>query len=868
MEVLDRPPGERDSHDLSLHFTRFSVVDSMLTSLSDFPSATTSPHHSVVPAYPDFDVAPNDPSAQAAAHAPNNIGRRRGRTQSSSMSTSDYDLHVDEIASRYNAYHSRGRQNSIYSNRRPSKAEGKRKQSNASIRTTVTATKDGKADTIRHTRGTTTTGKGSKSSGSSSMDMGYVNALPNASFHNAPNRAASFDHSYGDRSAALRSPQKAHSSMMPSVPLPVDYSSMDAAPMPTVPAGPRRPQDPLSPMQMTTPKKSAPSRRNSVKSTAGKSVRRSKSSLPIESGDIRDQAKQFVHATNNMRTVHSGAPTGPAPSPNVGALRKAYPPAAPPKEKTPGFFRRVFGSSKHSQAQHVEEAHRPPSPAAIRQTPSTASNRPRTQPNQQHQSSVTNSRPSTQEASRDPQVPPVPQLRKAHSSFFRRRKKSLTENDPPPVPPLLLPSSQSYAQLKIAAPQRSPGSQSLRGAMAQYLGDKATSPQDTFYDSLSHQASHDSEEIGLAHAAFSSERDQRNRDAGRTLQQLDRAARQGTNGDRPPRIEGGESPNDPTQDLQVASQNNMRVIHTRLDLSEDPDDPRSFLADSSSNEAMGLSSSREADDVHQGKQQQGSFASSSAATGGKENTSPPRRANIGEKRTDVHMLSPISDRSFQPSDSERPIRLVDDDDDHFLMPSFGTRDDGSVKSASSHRIWLEPSPSDEKVSEAIRLRLPLDGPRTSERLSPVLDQLSPTSESDIFASATSLPIVQVENKELRMSQDWGETDAAKAILTHDTDITESDRARAKNIFDGDEEYVSKAGAAAWLGQTTPKSARTRRAYMELFDWNGVNILAAFRELCGKLIVKAESQQLDRVIDAFSERWCNCNPNHGFKDRGK
>jgi Sec7-like guanine-nucleotide exchange factor len=35
-----------------------------------------------------------------------------------------------------------------------------------------------------------------------------------------------------------------------------------------------------------------------------------------------------------------------------------------------------------------------------------------------------------------------------------------------------------------------------------------------------------------------------------------------------------------------------------------------------------------------------------------------------------------------------------------------------------------------------------------------------------------------------------------------------------------------------------------------------------------LVVRAESQQLDRVIDAFSERWCECNQNHGFRDRGE
>jgi hypothetical protein len=400
--------------------------------------------------------------------------------------------------------------------------------------------------------------------------------------------------------------------------------------------------------------------------------------------------------------------------------------------------------------------------------------------------------------------------------------------------------------------------------MAQYLTEKVTSPQETFFDSLSHQPSHDSDEIGLAHGVSPSDREKaRERDAARTLQ--DRIARQGTNaeaGNRSPAAEGGESPSDQNPELQ----NNLRM-HTRLDLSEEIEGPRSFLTDSSSAEAIQPPQS-DRDEAHRTNQRHDNFLSSNGISDGRESKSPSRRANIGDNRADTNMLSPISDRSYLPTNAERQIRLVDDDSEQFILPLIGGRDDGSVKSLHSNRLWLEPSPSDEKVSEAARLKLPLDGPRLSERNSPVLDPLSPTSENDVFASATSLPIVQVDSKELRMSQDWADTDAAKAILTHDTDITESDRARAKDMFDGNEEYVSKAGAAAWLGQTTPKSARTRRAYMELFDWNGVNILAAFRELCGKLIVKAESQQLDRVIDAFSERWSICNPNHGFKDRGK
>ncbi|KAI4238725.1 MAG: hypothetical protein LQ349_000880 [Xanthoria aureola] len=91
-----------------------------------------------------------------------------------------------------------------------------------------------------------------------------------------------------------------------------------------------------------------------------------------------------------------------------------------------------------------------------------------------------------------------------------------------------------------------------------------------------------------------------------------------------------------------------------------------------------------------------------------------------------------------------------------------------------------------------------------------------------------------------------------------------DKVLAQRVFEGDETLVSKAKAAAWLGEAGPDRARIRRAYMELFDWQNLNILAALRGFCGRLLLKGETQQVDRILDAFSAQWCACNANHGFK----
>ncbi|KFX99566.1 hypothetical protein V490_01754 [Pseudogymnoascus sp. VKM F-3557] len=94
--------------------------------------------------------------------------------------------------------------------------------------------------------------------------------------------------------------------------------------------------------------------------------------------------------------------------------------------------------------------------------------------------------------------------------------------------------------------------------------------------------------------------------------------------------------------------------------------------------------------------------------------------------------------------------------------------------------------------------------------------------------------------------------------------TTGDWERAKKIYDGNEDFIQKSKAAAWLGEDGAIRRRTLLAYMELYDFKDMDILGALRALCNRLVLKAESQQVDRILDTFATRWCQCNPNHGFK----
>jgi hypothetical protein len=206
------------------------------------------------------------------------------------------------------------------------------------------------------------------------------------------------------------------------------------------------------------------------------------------------------------------------------------------------------------------------------------------------------------------------------------------------------------------------------------------------------------------------------------------------------------------------------------------------------------------------------------------------------------VLSPISDRSFLTAADATVSPRLDASEEEFILAQ------SSLTVGRSARVWLHPTPSEERIG-----RGPDDSGRKVERA----PQEEPKADLSIGQSA-----MQVENK--AFNTDRRPSNASEAFAAEDAPITEDDRLIARQIFDGDESFVTKAAAASWLGQTN--AAKSRMAYMECFDWAGINILSAFRELCSRLVVRAESQQLDRVIDAFSERWCECNPYHGFKDR--
>jgi hypothetical protein len=169
---------------------------------------------------------------------------------------------------------------------------------------------------------------------------------------------------------------------------------------------------------------------------------------------------------------------------------------------------------------------------------------------------------------------------------------------------------------------------------------------------------------------------------------------------------------------------------------------------------------------------------------------------------------------------------------------------------------LSPTSPTRSEGERSSLALPIEGVLAS----------GPASPTDtLYQSAVSLPSVRVDSAEpspeLKTSKSIDEPDFVVG------DPTEDDMQKAQKIYDGNEDFIQRERAAAWMGEEGPVRQRTLRAYMDLYDFQDKSVVTSLRQVCNRLVLRAETQQVDRILVAFAKQWCDCNPNHGFKTTG-
>lgn len=874
-------PNTRDSHDLSLsprNVTRDSLLGNMLLSLDQFSMGQMNCIESGPGARTMSGFG--DPSSYYYEH----VGGERAREGTRTMTTgtnnrarnavqpsaaagrahgysysSDYDAADD--SSRVSSRLSRGRRSNSSSTFQSHLVMGNstREMSNQPAHPGAT-----------HSRG----GRGSKSSSTNSIDpAGYAHVLGSQRWApgvGIPKRSSSLDHprrqSFGMQPPEQHTQLQQHPQLQQQQRQPwhieltnsffnpsttnVDNYLDDAAPTPTVPVGPRRlstmpsmpsfarPEpmgEPLSPVRSVNLNLERKRSNKSARTAHATARRQSHRSTSQPNARDRQSAPSPPPPLPGMGTVPGPDLLYSAPAPHVGyekAKEPVHPPSAvqtsgvsQPKERQPGFFRRMFGGGSKNSLANLDHssiaassptASSPNSPATF-----TAANNMISNSNSNNTSIISTQQlpaASSSQTIKSSSNPPSRQTSSSHglqkkpSGFFRRRKKSIsvTSAEAPPLPPSFPPALIPTADLPPAPPKRleilTPRPQpspvtSLRKAMDPYLkfaGSTSTSGRN------SPSSNRDDLALSVYHSA---------------VEELNQPA------DRSPRSFSPDYEPDPRATIrEVSSDSRARMKNSTAPEIRDRGTP-----------------TRDVSKPPYSYERTGSFLHDNSDS---EESPPPVRKQASQPAINSHSRSPsgAGRMTLAPIQTDLPLST----------PSSNT----TIRDKKLDRLTQD-SMISEQSDRPSSLTLPIEGARTDSTLK-------------TRASAASIPSLRIETPELNSAIN---TPKAENPLDEPHqfvvgDPTEDDRAKAKKIFDGNEDFIPKDKAASWMGEEGPIRRRTLRAYMDLYDFANKNIITCLRDICNRLVLRAETQQVDRILVAFAKRWCDCNPNHGFKSTGK
>ena len=266
------------------------------------------------------------------------------------------------------------------------------------------------------------------------------------------------------------------------------------------------------------------------------------------------------------------------------------------------------------------------------------------------------------------------------------------------------------------------------------------------------------------------------------------------------------------------------------------------------------------------EQQDSTFLADSSGTEEASIKTPKNPSGVDTKA----QVGPRSAPHVPPTETSVPVRFpfTSASSSRVSTPPSGARTPHSPPSPTAPDF--APSAKVGKPSKLKLHQMPLDIPKlgggdtgSPARMSP----LRSASDHSVYKSAPSTPLVSIDADAVIVQSPIINITASPETGPRPAHAnTKEAREQALKIFDNRDKTLGPGEASAWLGDVDREGVRT--AYMDLFDWSNVNILSALRGLCAHIALKGETQQVDRMLDAFSKRWCECNRTHGFKSCGK
>ncbi|KAG1752920.1 hypothetical protein EDB19DRAFT_1892897 [Suillus lakei] len=138
----------------------------------------------------------------------------------------------------------------------------------------------------------------------------------------------------------------------------------------------------------------------------------------------------------------------------------------------------------------------------------------------------------------------------------------------------------------------------------------------------------------------------------------------------------------------------------------------------------------------------------------------------------------------------------------------------------------------------------------------VLSQLDPESGSSLDLRDPSTPArraahtrLKTQTPEFRYQGDFLKSPVLPPVPPS-TPIR-GGRIWRQKCYAEDEDFLAKEKIAEWLGGHGQVNKIALHHYMNYFDFTGLRLDNAFRRLCAKLYLKAETQQVDRILEELS-----------------
>ncbi|MEQ2208565.1 Cytohesin-1 [Xenoophorus captivus] len=165
------------------------------------------------------------------------------------------------------------------------------------------------------------------------------------------------------------------------------------------------------------------------------------------------------------------------------------------------------------------------------------------------------------------------------------------------------------------------------------------------------------------------------------------------------------------------------------------------------------------------------------------------------------------------------------------------------------------SPEEQQELESIRRRkqeLLQDIQRLKDEIAEV------TNEIESLGLTEERKSMQ-RNKQMAIGRKKFNMDPTKGIhfLTESSLLKNTSEDIAQFLYKG--EGLNKTAIGDYLGERDEFNIKVLHAFLELHEFTDLNLVQALRQFLWSFRLPGEAQKIDRMMEAFAQRYCHCNP---------